>query len=249
MVTCDDVVLSSSLAKFGSDYDCQWRENNTLLVITLGNGTTIGAETLYLNGEALYTTDSGCPHSYENIEPVIAKYAGVNPKPVALFEVNDSISIACSDLVLDGQSQNIRAIDYTWSLTLDGGSFTTSQSLDTSYVSIPGSSLSEGQMGITLSVKYSPITGFSSAEHDSDTMSKTVTIITDRVLDIRFANLDTFTLSKNTYAEFPVEIVNDSCSSSTSYTYVWSFISGPSDSTIGSVLEDSHLLHKLVVQR
>ena len=50
LYSCDDFILYSSLAKFGSDYECKWKENNTLLVITLGNGTALGAETLSLNG-------------------------------------------------------------------------------------------------------------------------------------------------------------------------------------------------------
>ena len=103
-------------------------------------------------------------------------------------------------------------------------------------------------MAITLTVKYVPITGFSTAEHDTDTMAKTVTISSDQVLDIRFANIDTFTLSRKTYAEFPVEIVSDECNTSTDYTYQWSLISGPSED-IGTVLTDSQSLHKLIVRR
>ena len=85
---------------------------------------------MYLDGSKLYTADAGCPHAYESIEPVIAKYTGVNPRPVALFEVNDNLSTACGDLILQGQSQNIREIDYSWTLTLDGDSYIPTQDLN-----------------------------------------------------------------------------------------------------------------------
>ena len=85
---------------------------------------------MYLDGSKLYTDEVGCPHAYESIEPVIAKYTGVNPRPVALFEVNDNLSTACGDLILQGQSQNIREIDYSWTLTLDGDSYIPTQDLN-----------------------------------------------------------------------------------------------------------------------
>jgi len=85
---------------------------------------------LYLDGSKLYTDASSCPHASENFEPVIGKFVGVNPTPVALFEVNDNVSTECGDLILAGQSQNIRAIDYTWSLALDGVNYVSSQSLN-----------------------------------------------------------------------------------------------------------------------
>jgi len=113
---------------------------------------------------------------------------------------------------------------------------------------MPGSTLPDGQMAITLTVKYVPITGFSTAEHETDTMAKTITIASDQVLDIRFANIDTFTLNKSTYAEFPVEIVADECNTDEDYTYSWSLTSGPSED-IGTVLTDSQSLHKLIVRK
>jgi len=107
----------------GTDYDCKWLESGSLLVITLGNGATIGSEKLYLIGEKLYTSDDACPHPFEDIEPIISKITGVNPKPIATFRINDNISTSCGDLILEGQSRNIRALDYTWSLTVDGSTF------------------------------------------------------------------------------------------------------------------------------
>ena len=85
---------------------------------------------MYLIGEKLYTDDAGCPHATENIEPLISKVVGVNPTPVALFEVNENVSTECGDLILSGHSQNIREIDYTWSLALDGVNFVPSQTLN-----------------------------------------------------------------------------------------------------------------------
>jgi len=43
-------------------------------------------------------------------------------------------------------------------------------------VTIPGSSLRNGAMAITLSAKYAPITGFWTEEHETDTMAKTTNI-------------------------------------------------------------------------
>ena len=93
-----------------------------------------------------------------------------------MFEINDNISTSCGDLILEGQSRNIRALDYTWSLTVDGSSFSTSQNLNSEFVRIPRNTLSNGQMTITLSVKYLGMAGFTSSEHEADTMTKTVTI-------------------------------------------------------------------------
>ena len=156
------------------------------------------------------------------------------------------ISIACRDLVLAGVSRNIRAIDYTWILTVDGATFATSANLNQQHVTIPRSSLPEGEITVTLSVKYILITGFTQSEMEIDTMTKTITMVSEPALDIRFATIDTFALHRSTYAEFPTEIVNDSCSDSTNYSYIWSFETGVSDS-IGTILQDSFGLSKLVV--
>jgi len=90
-------------------------------------------------------------------------------------------------LLLVAENRNIRSLDYTWTLTIDGSAFTTTQNLTASSVTIAGSALTAGEMTIVLSVKYSGMSGFTTTELETDTMTKTVTILDDKALDVRFA--------------------------------------------------------------
>ena len=103
-------------------------------------------------------------------------------------------------------------------------------------------------MTIVLSVKYSGMSGFTTTELETDTMTKTVTILDDKALDVRFAAGDNQSVSKNVFSEFPVEIEANTCDTSTNYNYTWELVSGPSRS-IGSILDDSEGQSKLVVQQ
>lgn len=100
-VKCNRLFTSSTLAKFGQGYSCEYAKDDKGLTVTMGSGFTLVDETINLNLMNVNGFFRECGNPYQDFS-VKVYYSEKPPKPAAVIKSINPVDVNCQDLNIDG---------------------------------------------------------------------------------------------------------------------------------------------------
>lgn len=224
--TCSDIFASDIVAKLGSSPICVFDSARQVLTVQLGAGTSLVQEPMSLLNKRVVAAQGTCNNNIESLAP-LAKYPSKPVTPTAQLAGPGQYSTICgsSALILSAAASRGaqgRQMLYKWTFVTSPPTFSVNDysdfSADNMKISLPNSILQNTKLSVTLTVK-----NFFDLE---DSVTKTIEVVGSSALAVEIQGGSSASVKVNSRASFKAQ-VNSSCGNSvSSYSFLWSLISG-----------------------
>ncbi|OMJ95104.1 hypothetical protein SteCoe_1645 [Stentor coeruleus] len=219
-VNCTLLFSDPILLKLGLGYICTFSSNYTSLSIKLGYSSNLKNEQIGLISGVLKGQLKKCGYNLTDLSVNIT-FSEPLPKPQAIILSPNSIFYECQNMTIDGSLSNAgygKTLYYKWKISIKGS---LSKDIiqdysDTSYITILGSSLSEGVASVELTVK--------NELNKESSVNKLINISKATYLLVQFDDNKNYTCKQTTTCQFFIKSI-DSCGSSSIYSFSWSLLS------------------------
>jgi len=223
---CGTYFLPVTLSRLGSNPICQFVSNNTVLLVNIGPGASLGNSTVtFLSNTIKATSKYSTFGFYQNVPIAVPNTAALQPEAVLIAP---SLVASCASFVLDGLSSSGdfgRQLAYRWEIA----SNVTNIALENFVNQYSDYAISNGkitisagilQAGTELNVTLRVMNSFG---YSSETGAKVI-ILAQEIAQISINGGNYFTIRASQYAEYSVTIRPAACGKVPSnYAIQWDY--------------------------